>query len=93
MLNAKKITWCENWIKATFKKENEKYKQATGKNIGGIERNFFFELAAKSGLYEPDTYGSEMSQALSRLHDTGFIKFGTRNDIDGNFAYYTIELA
>jgi len=44
MLNSKKITWCENWIRATFKKENEKFKQATGRNIGGIERNHFFEL-------------------------------------------------
>ena len=88
-----KITWCENWIRATFAKENEKLKQATGKNLVGIERNHFFELATKSGLYEPGTYGSAMSQALSNFSEAGLIKFGFKTDIDGNFAYYTFEFA
>jgi len=84
MKNPKKVTWCENWVKATFAKL-----KANGAN--GIERNHFFRLAEKSGLYKPDTYDSEMSQALSNLFEAGIIELGINNDADGNFAYHSFN--
>lgn len=86
MKKSRKVTWCENWIRATVAKL-----QAQGAK--GIARNYFFELAAESGLYEPETCGSEMSQALSNLFEAGFIELGINNDIDGNFAYHSFNFA
>jgi len=53
-----KIEWCENFIKATFAKFPEGV---------GIYDCLFWDLAAKSGLYEKNTYGSPMSAALEKL--------------------------
>lgn len=74
-----KVEWCENFIKATFKKLPE---WATG-----IEVNCFFEAAEKSGLYIKGTYGSPMSCALENL--TGV---RTITGVDGNFAYNAFYL-
>ncbi len=75
-----KVEWCENWIKATFAKlpfEN-----------AGIEVGLFWEMAEKSGLWVRGTYGSPMSEALTKL-----TKFETVNDGEGNFAYNVFRLA
>mgnify|MGYP000845911187 FL=1 len=50
-----KVEWCENFIKAKFKK------------CAGIEVGCFWEMAAASGLWEYGTYGTSMSEALDKL--------------------------
>jgi hypothetical protein len=69
-----KIEWCENFIKARFKKLPEFAK--------GIETNCFFKMAEKSGLYIAGTYGSPMSQALENLARVEMIQ-----DDNGNYLY------
>lgn len=54
-----KIEWCENWIKHTFKKYVI--------NNGGIECNYFWEMAERSGLWTKGTYNTPMSKALAKL--------------------------
>ena len=76
MLNERKITWCENWLKATFKK------------YASIELNHLFERANKAGLYDLGTYGSEFSEALNNVG----AKFTARCDEDGNFKYHTVSI-
>jgi hypothetical protein len=77
MLNEKKITWCENWLKKTF----SKYK--------GIERNLLFEMAAKAKLYTPGTYGSELSKALQNLNvQCDAVKHAET----GEFLYYAFHM-
>ena len=69
-----KVEWCENWIKAQFKKlpfEN-----------GGIYTGLFWDKAEKSGLWVRGTYGSPMSEALEKL-----TKVETVHDNEGNFLY------
>ena len=69
-----KVEWCENWIKAQFKKlpfEN-----------GGIYTGLFWDKAEKSGLWIRGTYGSPMSEALEKL-----TKVETVHDNEGNFLY------
>ena len=79
MKNPKKVTWCENWLKASFAK--------LPIGITGIECNHLFELAAKAGLYTPDTYGSELSDALLNLN----VKVRTvKNDSD-EFMYHAFH--
>jgi hypothetical protein len=80
MLNEKKITWCENWLKATFAKLPE--------GITGIERNLLFELAEKAGLYTKNTFGSELTVALSNVG----IKVKTVNDDNGEFSYHAFYI-
>jgi len=80
MLNEKKVTWCENWLKATFAK--------LPKGITGIERNHLFDLAAKAGLYIKGTYGSELSAALTNIG----IRVEDVSDSNGEFAYYAFYL-
>ena len=80
MLNEKKITWCENWLKVTFAELPE--------GITGIERNVLFELASKAGLYEKDTYGSELSVALSNVG----VKARTVNSDNGEFLYHAFHI-
>lgn len=58
-----KIEWCENWIKHTFKK----FLTDRGILNGGIECSLFWKLAEESGLWIKGTYGSPMSEALSKL--------------------------
>lgn len=54
-----KVEWCKNFIKSVFDKipfEN-----------GGIEVNYFWEKAERSGLWERGTYGTPMSKALEEM--------------------------
>lgn len=74
-----KVEWCENWIKAQFKKlpfEN-----------GGIYTGLFWDKAEKSGLWIRGTYGSPMSEALEKL-----TKVETVHDNEGNFLYNVFKL-
>lgn len=74
-----KVEWCENWIKAQFKKlpfEN-----------GGIYDGLFWDKAEKSGLWVRGTYGTPMSEALSRLTNVE-----TVHDSEGNFLYHVFRL-
>lgn len=80
MLSEKKITWCENWLKATFSKLPE--------GITGIERNLLFKLAAKAHLYTEGTYNSEFSAALSNIN----AKTRTVHNDDGEFLYHVFYL-
>ena len=54
-----KVEWCRNFIKSFFKKHC-----IPG---GGVETNCFWNAAEKSGLWERDTYGTPMSEALADL--------------------------
>jgi hypothetical protein len=72
-----KIEWCENFIRAYFKKHNCK----------GVYTKLMFEEAEKAGLYVKGTYGSPFSEALSRI-----TKVVDNYDINGNYAYSSFEL-
>ena len=80
MLNEKKITWCENWLKATFAK--------LPAGITGIERNHLFDLAEKAGLYTKGTYGSEFSAALTNIG----VKVRDETSRNGAFKYHALYL-
>ena len=80
MLNEKKITWCENWLKAAFASLPE--------GITGIERNYLFNLAEKSGLYTKGTYGSELSAALSNIG----VKVRFVSNDNGEFVYHAFYI-
>lgn len=74
-----KIEWCENWIKAQFKKlpfEN-----------GGIYTGLFWDKAEKAGLWVRGTYGSPMSAALENL-----TRVETVHDSVGNFLYNVFKM-
>lgn len=74
-----KIEWCENFIKAAFKKipfEN-----------GGIEINCFWDMAEKSRLWVRGTYGTPMSEALEKLTEVETVK-----DCNGNFLFNAFKL-
>ena len=85
MEKSEKIHWCEDWIKATFTK--------LPRGITGIECNLFFELAAKRGLYEAGSIGSEMSTALSNLIDVGFIETSATTDAKGDVRYHYFSIS
>ncbi len=72
-----KVEWCENFIRAYFKKHNCK----------GVYTKLMFEEAEKAGLYVKGTYGSPFSEALSRI-----TKVVDNYDINGNYAYSSFEL-
>lgn len=55
-----KVEWCENWIRKVFEKK-------LFDRRGGIEVNFFWKLAEKSGLWERGAYETPMSEALEKL--------------------------
>ncbi|MFV0412917.1 MAG: hypothetical protein ACK5L3_06540 [Oscillospiraceae bacterium] len=80
MENPKKVTWCENWIKAIFAKLPE--------DKTGIERNLLFEMATKAGLYTPNTYGTALSKALTNLG----IKCDSVCNENGEFVYNAFRL-
>lgn len=77
MVKEIKIEWCENFIRAQFKKHQCK----------GIERNCMFDMAARAGLYEKGIYGSPFSQALANTVDCEAVQ-----DVNGNFAYHCFRL-
>ena len=72
-----KVEWCENFIKAYFKKHNCK----------GVYTKLMFEEAEKAGLYVKGTYGSPFSEALSRT-----TKVVSNYDLNGDYAYSSFEL-
>ena len=74
-----KVEWCENWIKAKF--------QRLPDFANGFEAFHFWEMAAKSGLYEKGTYGTPMSEALGNL-----CYVETVYTPDGKFAYNAFKL-
>lgn len=77
-----KVEWCENFIKARFTKHHA----FPGSNAG-IEVGCFWKMAEASGLWEPGTYGSPMSEALAKL-----TKVETIHDDRGNFLYHVFRL-
>lgn len=72
-----KVEWCENFIKSVFKKHKCK----------GIYTGLFWDLAEKSGLWERGTYGTPMSEALSKLTTVEII-----TDDYGNYIYAVFRL-
>lgn len=75
-----KVEWCENWIRAQFKK--------LPSFANGFERNHFFSMAEKAGLWERGTCGSPFSQALENLT----VWEDVRND-KGEHLFYAFKLA
>lgn len=78
-MKAIKVEWCENFIKAVFKKHVPEG--------GGIYTGCFWDMAERSGLWERGTYETPMSEALKRL-----TTIGTAKDVNGNFAYHFFKL-
>ena len=76
-----KVEWCENFIKAVFRKHDI----PAG---GGIEIGCFWRLAEESGLYKRGTYGGPMSVALENVCKVEIV-----HDTDGNFLYHIFKLA
>lgn len=78
-----KVEWCENFIRAQFTKHHA----FPGPNAG-IEVNAFWRMAEASGLWERGTYGTPMSEALSKL-----TKVESVQGESGNFCYNVFKLA
>lgn len=57
-----KVEWCENFIRAQFTKHH-----AFPGPDAGISIDCFWNAAEASGLWERDTYGTPMSEALANL--------------------------
>ena len=74
-----KVEWCENFIKAAFRKLYF--------NNGGIEINCFWDMAEKSGLWVRGTCGSPMTQALSNLTTVESVTDG-----NGHYLYSVFKL-
>lgn len=74
-----KVEWCENFIKAVFRKHVPEG--------GGIYTECFWDMAEKSGLWERGTYGTPMNEALENLTTVG-----TSTDVNGDFAYHFLKL-
>ena len=72
----KKVKWCENWLKETFKK------------YPSIERNHLFEMASKAKLYKQGTYDSGLSDALINLN----VKVKTVSNDKGEFLYHALYI-
>lgn len=72
------LEWCKNWVRKTFEK--------LPIGVTGIEVNLFWKLAEESKLWEKETYGTPMSDALSELAEVETI---TK---DGNFLYNVFKL-
>lgn len=75
-----KVEWCENFIKAVFKKHVPEGAR--------IYTGCFWDMAEKSGLWERGTYGTPMSQALENLTTVEAVQ-----DSEGNFLYHIFKLA
>lgn len=72
-----KVEWCENFIRAYFKKHNCK----------AVYTNLMFDEAEKAGLYVKGTYGSTFSEALCRCCNVV-----NTYDINGDYAYSCFEI-
>ena len=79
-----KVEWCENFIRAAFGKRHH---ALAGNPRAGIEVNYFWKRAEAAGLWEPNTYGGPMSQALEKLVNVDCVF----ND-QGDFLYYVYRL-
>ena len=73
------VEQCENFIRSKFNK--------LPFPNSGIEINHFFKMADGAGLYEHGTYGSPMSNALSKLTTVEAIQ-----DDEGNFLYHVFRM-
>lgn len=62
-----KIEWCENFVKATFKKYSR------------IEVNCFWNMAERSGLWVRKTYNTPMTKALEKLTEIEDIRDDKEN--------------
>lgn len=78
-----KVEWCENFIRAQFTKHH-----AFPDPNAGIEINCFWRAAEASGLWERGTYGTPMSEALSKLAKVEDIQ-----NENGDFIYSVFKLA
>lgn len=78
-----KVEWCENFIKAQFTKHH-----AFPGPDAGIEVGLFWDLAEAAGLWERDSYGTPMSDALERLTKVEIVR-----DDNGRYAYSVFKLA
>ena len=76
-----KVEWCENFIKALFKKR-------VAFENGGIEVGCFWKLAEESGLWFPGTYGSPMSKALEKLTVVEHVE----DDDSGKYLYTVFRM-
>lgn len=74
-----KVEWCENFIKAFFKKHVPEG--------GGVYTGCFWDSAEKAGLWVRGTYGSPMSAALENL-----TRVETVHDSEGNFLYNVFKM-
>ena len=72
-----KVEWCENFIRAFFKKHNCK----------GVYTKLMFEVAERAGLYTKDTYGSSFSKALEALTDVESVR-----DVNGEYLFTVFRL-
>lgn len=79
-----KVEWCKNYIRSQF---SAKHHPFWDKPDAGIEIGCFFGMAAKAGLYTPNTYGTPMSDALEELCDVIPV-----TDKDGNWYYSVFRL-
>lgn len=74
-----KVEWCENFIRAFFKKHVP--------DGGGVYTECFWNAAEKSGLWERGIYKTPMSEALGNL-----TKVEAVHDSEGNFLYHVFKL-
>ena len=79
-----KVEWCKDYIRSRFSKKHHPF---WDKPDAGIECNLFFRMATAAGLYEPNTYGSPMSEALEELCKVVHI-----TDEDGIYYYSVFRL-
>ncbi len=77
-----KQEWCENFIKATFRRIH----QNVGPT-GGIYDQLFWAEAEKAGLWERGGSQSPMSEALAKLTRVELVR-----GADGNVAYAAFKL-
>ena len=80
-----KVEWCENFIRAAFGPRHHAF---ADRPHPGIETGCFWKMAERSGLWERGTYGTPMSEALSRLTTLETIR-----DEDGKYLYDVFRLA
>lgn len=78
-MKAVKVEWCENFIKAVFRKKVPE--------CGGIYIGCFWDMAERSGLWEQGTYGTPMSKALENLTTVEAV-----HNNEGRFLYHILML-
>lgn len=71
-----KVEWCEDFIRAFFKKHNCK----------SVYTKVMFDAAERAGLYTKGTYGSSFSKAVQSVTDVECVR------CNGEFAYHVFRL-